>query len=287
MAKSYRLAAATLPMLMLMIFGQVSNAARTTALAAAPGVPKNYYVVWSDDFSGSAGRAPDPNKWSYQTGGGGWGNHELETYTSRPTNAALDGHGHLKITARRETYTGSDGITRAYTSARITTQYRFSFGYGAMAARIKVPAGRGLWPAFWALGNDITQAGWPWCGEIDVMETQNSATTLSTNVHGPDLNKNVAWQHQTLVRGNQLAGGFHVYAATWTPDSITFALDGKPAGVVQRSALKPGQVWPFDGRFFLLLNLAVGGDGPGVSPNAQTPMPASMVVDWVRVWRQG
>src|SRR3989441_7416959 len=134
-----------------------------------PPPPANYKLVWSDEFSGPDGSSPDSSKWTYDIGGNGWGNNELEYYTNRTQNAQIKG-GNLVITAQQEAYTGADGVIRNYTSARLKTQGLFSQAYGRFEARIKIPAGQGMWPAFWMLGNDITSVGWPKCGEIDIME---------------------------------------------------------------------------------------------------------------------
>ncbi len=134
-----------------------------------PPPPASYKLTWSDELSGPDGASPDSSKWTYDVGGNGWGNNELEYYTNRTKNAQIQG-GNLMITAQKETYAGSDGVTRNYTSARLKTQGLFSQAYGRFEARIKIPAGQGMWPAFWMLGNDITYNGWPKCGEIDIME---------------------------------------------------------------------------------------------------------------------
>jgi len=129
----------------------------------------DWRLVWSDEFNGADGSLPDKTKWTYDIGGNGWGNHELEYYTDRPANAEIR-NGSLLITARKEKFTGADGVTREYTSARLKTQTLFAQTYGRFEARIKIPAGEGMWPAFWILGDDISKIGWPKCGEIDIME---------------------------------------------------------------------------------------------------------------------
>ena len=126
-------------------------------------------LAWSDEFSVPNGATPDSKKWTYDIGGKGWGNQELEYYTNRKENARIE-NGNLVITALRETYTGADGLTRDYTSARLKTQGLFTQAYGRFEARIKIPEGQGMWPAFWMLGEDISSDGWPKCGEIDIME---------------------------------------------------------------------------------------------------------------------
>jgi beta-glucanase (GH16 family) len=247
--------------------------------------PASETLIWSDEFSGPAGSAPDPSKWSIQTGGGGWGNEELEYYTARAANVSLDGHGHLMITARRESYTGGDGVTREFTSARLQTKGLFATTYGRIEARMRLPAGAGLWPAFWALGSDIEDVGWPACGEIDVMESLGSDPfTLHGSLHGPEEG---APRGYTLTASahspSSLASGFHDYGVLWTPSAITFTFDGRPYSVRTRASLSPEQEWVFNEPFFLLLNLAVGGNWPG-APAPSTRFPATMLIDWVRVY---
>src|SRR5215470_16522949 len=142
----------------------ISLATRHSSLAAA-----SWTLTWSDEFNSPDNSTPDRKKWTYDLGGSGWGNHELESYTSRTENAKITG-GKLVITARKEDYTGADRITQPYTSARLKTQGLFAQAYGRFEARIKIPKGQGIWPAFWLLGDDINRVDWPGCGEIDVME---------------------------------------------------------------------------------------------------------------------
>lgn len=242
-------------------------------------------LVWADEFSGPAGAGPDPTKWSVETGGGGWGNNELEYYTSRSSNVALDGRGHLAITARRENYTGEDGVTREYTSARLQTKGLFATTYGRIEARIKLPAGPGLWPAFWALGGDIESVGWPNSGEIDVMESLGSDPfTFYGSIHGPEPGAPRGY-HQTASEhsAGSLASSFHVFGVEWSPSAITFTFDGVPYSTRTPASLSSGQQWVFNKPFFLLLNLAVGGEWPG-APRGSTPFPATMLLDWVRVY---
>jgi beta-glucanase (GH16 family) len=241
--------------------------------------------VWEENFEGPAGSPPDPARWNFDTGGGGWGNQELESYTARPENAELDGEGHLVITARKESYVGSDGVHREYTSARIQTLEKFEFTYGVLEARIQVPPGQGLAPAFWSLGNDAYEGegGWPACGEIDAMEVLGSEPDMvHGTVHGPWP----AYPHGVGASARapeSLAAGFHVYAVEWEPEQITFRLDGRVYETIKQSELPASYAWPFQRPNFILLNLAVGGEWPG-PPNATTQFPARMLVDWVRVW---
>lgn len=238
-----------------------------------------------EEFNGPAGASPNPAVWSSDTGGN-WGNgKELESYTESPRNAALDGQGHLVITARHEAFTGADGIAREYTSARLETTGKYSFTYGRIAARIKVPSGAGLWPAFWALGEPAPGAeSWPATGELDVMELLgNNPSVAYGTVHGPSAGSAEGYKVQGAYHARtSLAGGFHTYSATWTPQSIAFAVDGHTYSTVTPASLPAGASWPFDHPFHLLLNLAVGGEWGG-PPTAATQWPAQMVVDWVHV----
>jgi beta-glucanase (GH16 family) len=243
------------------------------------------HLIWSDEFNGPAGASPDPANWSFDTGGGGWSSDELQSYTSRPQNASLDGEGHLVITARAENYTGPEGITSKYTSARLQTLNTFQFQYGLAEARIQVPSGQGLLPAFWMLGNNCYESAeaWPGCGEIDVMEVLGSEPNiLNGTLHAP-----WPWapngEGGTVESPTPLSGGFHTYGVEWSPDRITFLLDGTAYETITPD-LPAGAAWPFQHPYFLLLNLAVGGDWPG-APNASTQFPARMTVDWVRVWQ--
>jgi beta-glucanase (GH16 family) len=253
------------------------------ALAMSPGLAHGAPLL--EEFNGPTGAAPNPAVWSSDTGGA-WGNgEELQSYTASPRNAALDGQGDLVITARHETYTGGDGIAREYTSARLETAGKYAFTYGHMAARIKVPSGAGLWPAFWALGEPSAGAeSWPATGEIDVMELLGGNPSLAYGtVHGPWARSPEGYKVQgSYHAGTSLADGFHTYSATWSPQSISFAVDGHTYSTVTAASLPAGASWPFDHPFHLLLNLAVGGEWGG-APNAATQWPAQMVVDWVHV----
>jgi beta-glucanase (GH16 family) len=242
-------------------------------------------MIWTDEFRGPAGAAPNAANWSFDTGGNGWGNEELEYYTARRANAALDGHGDLVITARAEPYSGRDHVTRSYTSARLKTAGRFATRYGRIEARIRVPEGRGLWPAFWALGSDIESVGWPASGEIDIMESLGDKPfTLYGSIHGPQRGQPRGYALTApLVSSVSLAGGFHVYGVDWSPNAIVFTFDGTPYATRTPASLSAEQSWVFNKPFFLLLNLAVGGDWPG-APDSSTRFPAQMEVNWVRVY---
>ncbi|HWI72626.1 MAG TPA: family 16 glycosylhydrolase [Baekduia sp.] len=245
-------------------------------------------VRWRDEFAGPAGTRPAPGRWVFDHGAGrsGWGNQELEAYTDRPENVALDGAGSLAITARRETFTAGDGQTQGYTSARVKTYKKFSFTYGEMAARIRVPTGNGIWPAFWAVGERVQSIGWPESGEIDVFEVLGSdPTKVAGSVHGPATTGRPYAATQKVKLFTSAADGFHVYSALWVPGAIQMRLDGLRYATYTPEDLGPHKKWVFDQPFHLLLNVAVGGTGAGPAPDATTPFPATMLVDWVRVRR--
>jgi beta-glucanase (GH16 family) len=258
------------------------NRSRHTAPAAS-GSARWPRLVWSDNFNGPTGAGPNPGKWNFDTGV--WGNEELELYTSRPVNAELDGRGHLVIMARAEAYPGPGKATRSYTSARLQTLHTFQFEYGLVEARIKVPAGQGLLPAFWMLGNNAYQPnGWPGSGEIDTMEILGSKPhVVHGTIHGP-----WPWAGNevpaSLRSRPSLASGFHVYGVEWEPERISFMLDGSVYETITPADLRAGAAWPFKHPYFLLLDLAVGGDWAG-SPSLTTQFPAKMIVDWVRIWQ--
>ncbi|XP_037041879.1 beta-glucanase-like [Bradysia coprophila] len=243
-------------------------------------------LVWSDDFNGSSGQQPDASKWVFNTGGDGWGNQERQYYTNSQLNAALDGTGNLVITARREN-NGNFNCWYGrceYTSARLITAGKFSQMYGAFEARIKIPTGKGIWPAFWMLGDDVLQAGWPQCGEIDIMENVgNEPLAIHGTLHGPGYSGGSGLTSTFNSPNNQpFTNDFHVYRADWTANSISFSVDGRQYATKTPSDTG-GNRWVFDHKFFIILNLAVGGGWPG-SPDGSTMFPQQMIVDYVRVF---
>jgi beta-glucanase (GH16 family) len=245
--------------------------------------------MWQDEFDGPAGATFDHMKWGADTGGSGFGNRELEFYTTDTANVALDGQGHLIITAREEpqTTTNSCWYGRCrYTSARLKTQGGFTQAYGRFEARIQVPRGQGVWPAFWLLGADIGSVGWPQSGEIDVMENiGREPAVVHGTVHGPGYSgANGIGRAYTLPAG-AFADDFHVYAIEWTPGYIRWLVDEHEYHRVTPANLPLGTRWVFDHPFFLLLNFAVGGDWPG-APDASTSFPQRLVVDYVRVYQE-
>ena len=258
-----------------------SQASQESGAPARGGVGS---IVWSDEFSGPRGSLPNSRKWTIETGYG-WGDGELQSYTRRPANVSLDGRGHLEITARRQRFTGRDGRTANYTSARINTRAKLEFAYGRVEARIRVPRGRGLLPAFWALGANLEVVGWPRAGEIDVVEVYDrEPSTVHGTLHGPRRGHRDYALESTRPAGAPLASGFHVYGISWAPGRIVFRFDGEVYAVRTRSDLPPGSRWSFERPFFLLFTLAVGPRWLG-PPDSTTPWPATMLVDWVRVRR--
>jgi beta-glucanase (GH16 family) len=239
-------------------------------------------LVWSDEFGGAAGSQPSSTKWTANVGDYGAGDGEQERYTNSPSNAQLNGHGDLQITARSATT--PDAAGRGYTSAELQTQGLFSAKYGLVEARMQLPAGTGLWPAFWMLGDNIDTVGWPSCGEIDIMEAlDGDPLTVHGTIHGPDGSSDgYAIGNQTTATSS-LTAGFHTYGMQWTPDSISFLLDGRAYATVTRAELSGGDRWMFDQPFHMLLNLAVGGWAG--SPTTATRFPATLLVDWVRVYQ--
>lgn len=245
-----------------------------------------WQLFWSDEFDAPDDAAPEPAKWVYDVGGGGWGNNELQSYTDRRENAVIRG-GALVIRAVRETFTGRDGIRREYTSARLKTQGTFTQTYGRFEARIRIPRGQGIWPAFWMLGQDITSVGWPACGEIDVMENiGREPTIVHGTLHGPGYSGGqgigAAFTHPA---GRPFADDFHVYTIEWESQAIRWYVDGSQFQSRSAADLPGGARWVFDHPFFMLLNVAVGGNWPG-HPDATTTFPQEMIVDWVHVYRR-
>ncbi len=253
--------------------------------STASASPKGWSLTWSDEFNGPKGSPADPSKWSFDIGGGGWGNNELQTYTSRRVNSRLEG-GVLVITAIKENYTGPDNITRDYTSARLLTKNKFTQTYGRFEARIKVPFGQGIWPAFWMLGDDIDTVGWPNCGEIDIMEHIGKQPSIAHGtLHGPGYSgANGITASYALPSSQKFSDRYHVFAVEWEPNAIRFYVDGQLYQTRKSADLPSGKSWVFDHPFFLVLNVAVGGAWPG-NPDATTVFPQQMKVDYVRVYK--
>jgi beta-glucanase (GH16 family) len=247
-------------------------------------------LVWSDEFDGPAGTGPDPGKWVPDIGGEPqWGNDEDQYYTGRPQNLAKSGAGDLVISARRERLPGMAPCAEGpcdITSGRITTKTKFDQTYGRFEARIKVPDGPGLWPAFWAMGADDDSHPWPANGEIDFMEVIGTEPgTVYGTAHAPGFPAEGIGGSRTLSAGRRLAEDFHTFSVEWSPSRIDWQLDGATYFTLTSGRLAPGQQWVFDHPFYLLMNLAVGGTWPGPA-TADTPFPATMRVDYVRVYRK-
>ncbi len=227
---------------------------------------------------------PIPQNGAIDIGGKGYGNHELETYTTRPINAHQQ-DGHLVITALKEDLTGPDGIPRHYTSARLITHGHFSQPYGRFEARMQLPTGKGIWPAFWLLGDDIDTNPWPKCGEIDIIENIGDPSTIYSTLHGPGYSGDHAISAKfPLPAGESVTTGYHLYSVEWAPNDIKFFFDNHLIAHRTPADLPAGAHWAFDHPFFIILNLAVGGAWPG-NPDETTTFPQQMLVDYVRVYQ--
>lgn len=237
-----------------------------SSIAAA----QTWNLVWSDEFNGTSINRSD---WTFDTGGGGWGNSELEYYTDRSQNATV-ANGNLLIIAKHESYSGN-----SYTSARLKSEGLKSFTYGKIVARIKLPQGKGFWPAFWMLGSNISKVGWPECGEIDIMEHINKVPYINGTMHWSN-NGHVSYGRtidcDSVTR-------YNTYSVEWSPDSIKWFLDGTEYCA---NSITNGidSTQAFQKPFFILLNMAVGGSWPG-SPDSTTTFPDTMFVDYVRVYQ--
>ena len=264
----------------------LTSACVASGQAAPTAEDPQWQLAWADEFNAPNGTPPDSNRWSFDVGGGGYGNHELETYTMRMVNAEQR-DGHLVVTARREDWTGPDGIARRYTSARLRTQGHFTQAYGRFEARMQLLVGKGIWPAFWLLGEDVASKGWPKCGEIDIMEEIGDRSTVYSTLHGPGYSGASAISAKfPLPPGATTDAAFHRYAVEWSPKNIRFFFDDFLIAERTPADLPAGAAWVYDHPFFVILNLAVGGDWPG-APDATTVFPQQMLVDYVRVYRRG
>ena len=243
-------------------------------------VAKFENLVWQDEFESDG--QPNLANWGYDIGTGenGWGNNELQFYTERPDNVTVQ-NGILVITAKEEDYNGS-----SYTSARLLTKGKFEQTHGRFEARIRVPYGKGLWPAFWLLGDDSNGTEiWPEIGEIDIMEYVGSEPTkVFGTVHGPGYSGGEGITKAYELKNDRFDAGFHVFGIEWAPDYINYYVDD-----VLYNQITPDDVtgeWVFDnGPFYIILNVAAGGSLPG-SPNAETVFPQTMLVDYVRVYKK-
>jgi beta-glucanase (GH16 family) len=234
-------------------------------------------LVMGEEFNSNG--APDSNLWSYDigTGNNGWGNNELQYYTDRPENIVVE-DGMLKITAISEVFSGA-----SYTSARILTKGKFEQKHGRIEARIKLPLGKGLWPAFWMLGTNIDEVSWPQCGEIDIMEyLGNQPTKVFGTVHGPGYSGGESVGKTYTLPNDRFDNDFHIFGIEWGENYINYYVDD-----VLYNQITPADVegeWVFNQPFYLILNVAVGGNLPG-SPDSNTSFPQTMLVDYVRVYQ--
>ncbi len=245
---------------------------------------REWNLLWSDEFDAEAGSPINADNWTCEIGGHGWGNNEMEYYTDRVENAAHDGAGNLVITAREETLADSTchyGECQ-YTSARCITQDKVEFTYGRVEARIDIPNGQGIWPAFWMLGANFPELGWPLSGEIDILENVGEKNVVYGALHGPGYSGagNLGHAYRADTKFDE---GFHIYAIDWDPYVIRWYVDGELVNLISVKALD-GKQWVYDHDFFLLMNVAVGGYWPG-TPDETTEFPQEMIVDYVRVYQ--
>ncbi|MGB3607953.1 MAG: glycoside hydrolase family 16 protein [Psychroserpens sp.] len=255
-------------------------------------VAQSFDLIMADEFETEG--VLDPALWSYEIGNGsdqgipGWGNNELQYYTDRTENVKVE-NGQLVITARQESLLGSN-----YTSGRIITRGKFEQQYGRFEARIRLPYGKGIWPAFWLLGNDCDENPWPQCGEIDIMEYLGDAPTVAFgSAHGPGYNAGNAISKEYELENDRFDTGYHVFGIEWGPNFINYYIDGDlyqsitPDTVAEEAIIDGNPIntgeWVFNRPFFIIINMAVGGNLPG-APNAETVFPQRMYVDYVRVY---
>jgi beta-glucanase (GH16 family) len=257
---------------------------------AAEPFKSGWKLIWHDEFKGPAGSRPDPAKWVYDVGNGdtnpGWGNNELERYSSSTENVFQDGFGHLVIRANRT-------LDGTFTSGRIKTQGRFSFIYGRIEARIKVPYAQGIWPTFWMLGAKFPEIPWPISGEIDIMENfgagNHDAGANHGTLHGPGYAGAGLTAEYHLPDNKTVSDDFHIFSIEWSKNAVKYFVDGNCYATFAPENLPSGAAWVFnDTPFFLLLNVAVGGSPAPVGyPADKTHFPQDMLISYVRVYQRG
>lgn len=246
-----------------------------------PIVPDKVYTFeanpsWSEEFN--SGTAPDTSRWGMETGGSGWGNHELEYYTPGDNVEIKDGN--LVLTARKQSWGGMN-----YTSARLYSRGTGNFLYGRFEIRAKIPPGRGTWPAIWMLPTDNTYGGWPKSGEMDIMEhvgydPNNIYITMHTDAYNHTKNT----QKGATINLPSCTTDFHIYRIDWTPNAVTGFIDGNQVFVFNNEETGSA-AWPFDQRFHMMLNVAVGGDWGGAQGVDDSVFPAGMLIDYIRVYK--
>jgi beta-glucanase (GH16 family) len=258
-----------------------TNGAEETQMSetAVTQTQKPYELIWSDEFNGADGSLVDSEKWVVETGNNrGWGNNELQYYTDSPENCRIQ-DGNLVIVAIQEVKEGFQ-----YTSARIKTMGKFEFQYGKVEMRAKLPQGMGIWPAFWMLGSDIEVNPWPQCGEIDIMEhIGRMPGVIHGTAHGPEYNGNMGIGNSVMSESS-IYENLHTYAVEWDSDSIRWYFDDVQYHQIIREKLPTTYTWVFDKNFFLLVNLAVGGNWPQ-NPNDTTVFPQAYTIDYIRVYQ--
>jgi beta-glucanase (GH16 family) len=270
---------------------QTSGSAQTTEATPTtePGPPTDPNaptLVWSDEFDGAAGSAPNTEYWTLETGGGGWGNDELQYYTDSTENAFLDGNGNLVISAKQVDPATTDlqcwyGAC-LFTSARLNTAQKQEFTFGRIEARVKMPAGSGLWPAAWMLGGNIGDVGWPQSGEIDIAEfVGRSPYQVFGTIHGPGYSGGQSFGG-TRDSAEPVPDAWHVVAIDWSPGQIVWSIDGIEYHRADPASVAPNE-WVFDHSFFLLANMAVGGNFGG-AVGADAVFPAEYRIDYVRAY---
>ncbi len=246
-------------------------------IANIPILEPSTQLVWQDEFEGPAGQSPDSTRWVFDVGTH-WGNNQLEYDNKRPESVSLDGQGNLAITARKEQYKGQN-----YTSGRIKTKDLFETTYGRVEARIMMPSGQGLWPAFWMLGNNFDSVGWPACGEIDIMEYLGQEPNIvHGTLHGPGHSGSKGKGTSFKLTDGRFDTDFHIFAIEWRPDLIQWSVDDQVFQTLTPSDVKG--TWVYNHPFFILLNLAVGGNWVG-SPDETTTFPQTLLIDYVRVYK--
>ncbi|RXZ49915.1 glycosyl hydrolase family protein [Agromyces binzhouensis] len=254
---------------------------------APDGGPDTWELAWSDEFDGPAGAPANPENWTYETGGWGWGNDELQYYTDSTDNAALDGDGNLVITAR-EVDGEAEGLECwygpcEYTSARLITEQKQEFEYGRIESRVQLPEGSGIWPAVWSLGTDFREVGWPQTGEIDVMEyVGRLPNEVFGTIHGPGYSGGQSYGG-IYDFGQPVPEGWHEFAVEWTPEEIVWSVDGIEYHEADPADVSPNE-WVFDHPFSLITNIAVGGNFGGALGD-DLEFPQSLTVDYVRVYQ--
>lgn len=239
-----------------------------------------YTLIWNDEFVGTT---IDLNKWGHEVNANGGGNNELQYYTDRSENSFVQ-DGYLHIVAQQEEYTSDQG-TRYYTSARMRTMNKGDWTYARIEVKAKIPYGQGMWPAIWMLPTDWSYGGWPSSGEIDIMEHVNSGSEIHGSVHTEAYNHRIGTQKTGQISVPDADDNFHVYAIEWSEDKIDFIVDETKYFSFSNDKKGDYKTWPFDKRFHILLNVAVGGDWPG-NPTPQTLFPKEMVIDYVRVYKK-